>query len=89
MNDAHIPDPFESLQQYNRFNHLDLPELDDFKLEDEFHYLLPLLWNLEPDNWLRERVSKLKQELAKRRIATVYKPNHRQTPNLAEGVNFE
>ena len=62
-----IPDPLSSDGQYYRFHHLDLPDLDDTELRDEFYALRPLLWGLPDGHWLRERVSMLTRELNKRR----------------------
>jgi len=63
-----IPNPFEAEEQYRRFYHLDIPNLDDTEIIDELHALRPLLWWKLPDNdWLRERVTRLETELAKRR----------------------
>jgi hypothetical protein len=67
MNNLPVPDFLESDTQYARFHHLDIPYLDSTQLVDELYALHPLLWGLQPDHWLRERVNVLKSELAKRR----------------------
>jgi len=63
-----VPEPLESVGEYDRFYSLDLPSLDDTELIDELHALRPLLWwKLSGDEWLRERVRVLETELARRR----------------------
>ena len=64
-----IPDPVNSLDQYYRFQHLDVPRLDDNELTDELYALRPLLWGLPDDHWLRDRVKMLEAENMKRRRA--------------------
>jgi hypothetical protein len=61
------PNPLNSDMEYNRFHHLDIPNLDDTELVDEINYLRNILWGLPRDDWLRERVRVLGRELAKRR----------------------
>lgn len=67
FNDILTPDPLQSDRQYNRFYHLDLSDLEGRELTDELYALRPLLWELPSDHWLRERVSRLEREVAKRR----------------------
>jgi hypothetical protein len=62
-----IPDPLISLEQLNRYCHSDITELEDTELTDEMNALRPLLWGLDSDSWLRDRVKRLETELAKRR----------------------
>lgn len=83
-----IPDPLDTDRQYARFYHLDLSELEDSELTDELHYLRPLLWGLDPQHWLRERVQMLEKELAKRRGAARYEPSRQRKPKPAEGVRL-
>ena len=85
MSDILIPDPTSSDQQYKRFYHLDLPELEDVELTDEFHYLRAHLWELPADKWLRERVKALETELYKRRGDTRFEFSRKPRPKLAEG----
>lgn len=86
---ALIPDPLNSHCQFNRFYHLDLPDLEDTELRDELYALRPLLWGLPPDHWLRERVKMLEAELIRRRRGnTRYEFRGRQKPKLAEGVKL-
>jgi hypothetical protein len=63
---ALIPDPFVSEQSYIRFHHSDICGLEDIELTDELYYLRPLLWGLDANHWLRERVTKLEEEIQKR-----------------------
>lgn len=86
--DAFLPDPLSNDQQFARFYHLDVPELEDIELTDELYALRPLLWGLLPEHWLRERVKALEAELAKRRGDIRYKPSRHQKPKPAEGVKL-
>lgn len=88
MSDILMPDPLAGDQQYKRFYHLDLPELEDTELTDEFHYLRAHLWGLLADNWLRERVKALETELYKRRGDTRFEFNRKPRPKSAEGVTL-
>ena len=67
MTDILVPDLLQSDRQYERFYHLDLPELEDLELTDELYALRPLLWGLPADYWFRQRVTMLEKELQKRR----------------------
>ena len=62
-----IPDPLNSDSEYARFNHFDIPELDNSELTDELNYIKALLWEVPAGHWLRQRVKALERELAKRR----------------------
>ena len=64
--DALVPDPLVSDRQYCRFYHLDVSALDDEELADELHFLRPLLWGLDSQHWLRERVQMIENELLRR-----------------------
>jgi hypothetical protein len=86
--DVLIPDPLSSDQQYLRFYHLDLATLSDTELTDELYALRPLLWGLDSNHWLRERVKVLEAELAKRRYAG-HEFRGRPKPKPAEGVKLE
>jgi len=86
--DVLIPDPLSSDQQYARFYHLDIPSLEDGELTDELYALRPLLWGLQGDHWLRERVAKLGAEVIKRWGNTGNEFRVRQKPKLAEGVKL-
>jgi len=85
--DVLIPDPLSSDQQYTRFYHLDLPELEDTELTDELYALRPLLWGLPPEHWLRERVKALEAEMIKHRGNTS-QFRARTKPELAKGVKL-
>jgi len=71
-----IPDPLSSLEQYYRFHHLDIPQLEDNELADEFNYLRTRLWQLPAHHWVRQRVAMIESELKRRQI-TNYKPKRR------------
>ena len=86
--DVLIPDPLSSDRQYAQFYHLDLPELEDTELTDGLYALRPLLWGLDSNHWLRERVQMLEKELAKRRGAARYEPSRQQKSKPAEGVKL-
>ena len=86
--DVLIPDPLSSDRQYERFYHLDLPELEDTELKDELHYLRPLVWGLPVEHWLRERVKALEAETSKRRYNTGYEFRGQPKPKPAEGVKL-
>lgn len=64
-----IPDPLNTDTECDRFYHLDVPELDDSELTDEVNYIRALLWQVPANDWLRERVNVLENELSKRRWA--------------------
>ena len=74
-----IPDPLDSLEQYYRFHHLDIPELEDDELIDECNYLRTCLWRLPADHWARQRVITLRNELKRRQI-TDYEVKKRHKP---------
>jgi hypothetical protein len=63
------PDPLKSNGEYNRYHHFDIPNLDSEDLQDELNALRPLLWGLDKNHWLRERVRLLEHQLARRRGA--------------------
>jgi hypothetical protein len=86
--DVLIPDPFASDKQYSRYQHLDLPELEDTELTDELYALRPLLWGLPGDHWLRERVKILEAEISKRWGSTSHEFRGQPKPKLAEGVKL-
>ena len=86
--DILVPNPLTSDRQYLRFHHLDVPELDGEELMDELHYLQPLLWGLNPQHWLRERVRMIESELIKRGIQTTYKSSPKRTAKPARGVDL-
>jgi len=71
-----IPEPLNSLEQYYHFHHLDIPELEDDELIDEFNYLRTRLWRLPAQHWVRQRVAMLESELKRRQI-TNYEPKSR------------
>ena len=60
------PDPLVSSRQYRRFYCIDLGELEDTELEDEFYYLRSHLLGLPPVCWPRERCILLEQEINRR-----------------------
>ena len=86
--DILIPDPLFSDQQSKQFYHLDLSELEDTELKDELHYLRPLLWGLDSEHWLRERVKVLEAETSKRRDNTGHEFRGQPKPKPAEGVKL-
>ncbi|MFC2017705.1 hypothetical protein ACFLTQ_00165 [Chloroflexota bacterium] len=86
--DALVPDLNFSESQYRRFCHLDICQMEDTELGDEFYALRPLLWGLPSDHWLRERVAELKAEIMKRRGSTGYKFKAWPKPRLAEGIEL-
>jgi len=61
------PNPFYSDRDWFRYNFLDIEGMEDRDLYDEYFALRSLLWGLPEDDWCRERVRMLGQELAKRR----------------------
>jgi hypothetical protein len=67
MDSKFIPNPLNSDRQFARFCHHDVAYLTDYELKDEINALRPHLWGLPNDNWLRERVAQLEDELVKRR----------------------
>ena len=55
-----IPDPMRSIQQFVRYNHLDIPDLNDDELQAELWSLRSLLYRLPPEKqWIRDRVRDL------------------------------
>lgn len=85
---AIIPNPFSSLEQYERYWHLDLTQLEDDNLTDELHALRPLLWGLPDDHWLRTRVRMLEAEMVKRKINISQEFRVQPKPKLAKGVTL-
>jgi len=86
--DVLIPDPLSSDREYNRFHSLDIADLEDMELTDELHYLRPLLWGLDSEHWLRERVKALEAETSKRRYNAGYEFRGQPKPKPAEGVTL-
>lgn len=86
--DAFVPDPLDSIEQYLRYWHFDLAELEDNELADEFYALRPMLWRLPTEHWLRKRVSALHDEMTRRRYSTKDSKDIRPKPQLAEGVKL-
>jgi hypothetical protein len=85
-----IPDPLRSDREYCRYHHIDLADLDDTQLRDELNALRPLLWGLDKDDWLRQRVAALETEIAKRKYSgkqqAIAKPKPKQ--HAVEGVKL-
>ncbi|MFC2034883.1 hypothetical protein ACFLUJ_02045 [Chloroflexota bacterium] len=86
--DTSVPNPLISEQEYARFYHLDIPELENVELTDELHYFRSLLWGLPTEHWLRERVSQLEAELQKRKFDVRNWTSKRRKPKPAEGVKL-
>lgn len=86
--DTLIPDPLLSDRQCERFYHYDIPSLEDIELTDELYALRPLLWGLPAKHWLKERVSRLEHELAKRRGDTSFRSSGQPKPKPAEGIKL-
>lgn len=61
-----VPDPLYSDRQFDRYYHIDLPQLEDTDLIDELNCLRVFLWGLHRDHWLRQRVAALETESARR-----------------------
>ena len=83
---ALVPDPIKSDKENEQFFHQDLSELGDTELTDELHHLRPLLWGLDSDHWLRERVEKLEREISKRGGNTDFSGRQKSKP--AGGVRL-
>lgn len=64
-----MPDPMYSYQQFIRYNHLDIPDLDDEELKEELWSLRSLLFWLPPRHWIRDRVRELGKEYGRRHYA--------------------
>jgi len=63
-----IPNPMYSVQQFNRYYHLDIPDLTDEAIQEELWSLRPLLFRLPPcKEWIKERVFELTKEYNRRR----------------------
>ena len=70
-----IPDPLNSIQQYDRYYHLDIPYLKDEDLQAELWSLRPLIFRLPPEkSWIKERVRELAKEYARRHFRTTQQP---------------
>jgi hypothetical protein len=70
-----IPDPMRSIQQFVRYNHLDIPDLNDDELQAELWSLRSLLYLLPPEKqWIRDRVRELGKEYNHRHYAQNPKP---------------
>ena len=83
-----IPNPLDNDNQYRRFHHLDIADIDDSELSEELWALRPYLWGLPSNHWLRERVKELGAELAKRQGVVKYEPRRQPRRKLAEGVKL-
>ena len=63
-----IPNPMYSVQQFNRYYHLDIPDLTDEAVQEELWSLRPLLFRLlHGKEWIKERVFELTKEYNRRR----------------------
>lgn len=61
------PDPCESLEEFKRFLHEDVPHLSLEELDRE-RIVARLRWTFDPDSaWLRERLAILDSEAGRRR----------------------
>ena len=70
-----IPDPMRSIQQFVRYNHLDIPDLNDDELQAELWSLRSLLYRLPPEKrWIRDRVRELGKEYSRRHYAQKPQP---------------
>ena len=70
-----IPDPMRSIQQFVRYNHLDIPDLNDDELQAELWSLRSLLYRLPPEKqWIRDRVRELGKEYSHRHYTQTPKP---------------
>ena len=66
-----IPDPMYSYQQFIRFHHLDITDLSEDELQNEFFSLRSQLYRLPPDKvWIKKRVRELGKEIARRHYNT-------------------
>ena len=64
-----------SIQQFVRYNHLDIPDLNDDELQAELWSLRSLLYRLPPEKrWIRDRVRELGKEYSHRHYAQNPKP---------------
>lgn len=64
-----IPDPLRSFEEWARYWHRDIPELDDFELWSETKRLEAAIANGERNAWLKERLRRLYAERERRRRA--------------------
>jgi len=90
-----VPDPMYSDQQYAQFYHQDIDSLSDARLRIELYARGLRLYELSDDpdqrkqiSWLEERVTKIEEELARRRNTEVYNANSSNRPKLSEGVKL-
>jgi hypothetical protein len=61
------PNPCESLDEFRRFLHEDIPSLS-LEAIDRERFVARLRWAIDPDSaWLRERLERLDREAARRR----------------------
>jgi hypothetical protein len=83
-----IPDPMNSIQQFNRFYQLDIPYLKDEDLQAELWCLRSLLFRLPPEkSWIKERARELAKEYARRHYRTTQQPQI-STNKIVKGVEL-
>ena len=86
-----IPDPLNSDTEYDRFNHFDIPALDDTQLTDELNYIRALLWGIPAEHWLRDRAKMLETEITRRKYGDSQPPQAKskaRPKRLAAGVKL-
>ena len=89
MTNPLIPNPLENDSQYNRYYHYDISHTELSDLWDELHALRPLLWGLPQDDWLRQRLRELENEVAKRKYGDKQPAKAKPKPKrLVEGVKL-
>lgn len=69
-----IPNPMDTLEQYDQFHHLDIEHLSDEVLRTELYRRRGVIWE-RPElskSWLQERVEMLEEELKRRWFSKKY-----------------
>ncbi|MBT9260209.1 MAG: hypothetical protein KM310_10760 [Clostridiales bacterium] len=83
-----IPQPFDSEKQFLRYHHLDLPDLDSFRLWQEEEITKQILAWVDPKSeeaaWLLQRLTAIETE-RERRQGKAAVMNHRHAA-WGEGV---
>lgn len=79
--EALVPNPMDTDTSFYRFQNLDLDELSETDLADEYYALRPQLWGLPPNHWLRTRVAALESELQRRRRSEL-DPRYKTPPPI-------
>lgn len=84
-----VPNPLNTLTEFDRYYHYDLINAETGDLLDELYALRPLLWGLSKTDWIRQRVTEIEAEITRRKYGDSQSPRQKARPKrLAEGVRL-